>query len=124
MGSQTGSNHNVGKHQAFHVVEYAKENRQNKQTAKQMNANAIEEQAEATEKLIANLTKSTRTRHKLTKGRRIKQVSLSPQWKHHSNDKENIPTFPITQQESKRSTCTPTSATIVNVSVYKLSEEG
>jgi hypothetical protein len=39
-------------------VEYAKENKQNKQTAKQMKANAIEEQAEATEELIANLTEA------------------------------------------------------------------
>jgi len=58
MGSQTGSNQNVGKYQAFHVAEYAKENKQNKQTAKQMKANTIEEQAEATEELIANLTKA------------------------------------------------------------------
>ncbi len=39
-------------------AEYAKENKQNKQTAKQMKANAIEEQAEATEELIANLTEA------------------------------------------------------------------
>jgi len=39
-------------------TEYAKENKQNKQTAKQMKANAIEEQAEATEELIANLTEA------------------------------------------------------------------
>ena len=53
-------------------------------------------------------------RNGLTKGRRIKQVSLSSQWRHHSNDKENIPTFSTTQQESKRSTCTPTSTTIID----------
>ena len=39
-------------------AEYAKENKQNKQTAKQLKANAIEEQAEATEELIANLTEA------------------------------------------------------------------
>ena len=42
----------------FMSAEYAKENKQNKQTAKQMKANAIEEQAEATEELIANLTEA------------------------------------------------------------------
>jgi len=39
----------------FMAAEYAKENKQNKQTAKQLKANAIEEQAEAIEELIANL---------------------------------------------------------------------
>ncbi len=38
--------------------------------------------------------------------------SGSPQWRHHSNEKENIPPFSTTQQESKRSTCTPTATTI------------
>jgi hypothetical protein len=39
-------------------VEYAKENKQNKLTAKNFKANMIEEQAEATEELIAALTKN------------------------------------------------------------------
>jgi hypothetical protein len=39
-------------------MEYARENKQNKLTAKQYKANAMEEQAEATEELIANLTES------------------------------------------------------------------
>jgi len=42
----------------FMSAEYAKENKQNKQTAKQLKANAIEEQAEATEELTANLTEA------------------------------------------------------------------
>jgi hypothetical protein len=37
---------------------YAKENKQNKLTAKQFKANLMEEQAEATEELIANLTEA------------------------------------------------------------------
>ncbi len=37
-------------------MEYARENKQNKLTAKQYKANAIEKQAEATEELIAKLT--------------------------------------------------------------------
>ena len=40
----------------FISTEYAKENKQNKLTAKQFKANAINEQAEATEELIAALT--------------------------------------------------------------------
>jgi hypothetical protein len=42
----------------FMSTEYAKESKQNKHTAKQLKANAIEEQAEATEELIANLTEA------------------------------------------------------------------
>ncbi len=42
----------------FMSTEYAKESKQNKQTVKQLKANAIEEQAEATEDLIANLTEA------------------------------------------------------------------
>jgi hypothetical protein len=40
----------------FISTEYARENKQNKLTAKQFRANAIEEQVEATEELIAFLT--------------------------------------------------------------------
>jgi hypothetical protein len=43
---------------SFSTMEYARENKQNKITAKQYKANAMEEQADATEELIANLTKS------------------------------------------------------------------
>ncbi len=39
----------------FISIEYAKENKQNKLTAKQFSANAIQEQAEAIEELIAAL---------------------------------------------------------------------
>ncbi len=39
-------------------VEYAKENKQNKLTTKHFKANMMEEQAEATEELIATLTET------------------------------------------------------------------
>ena len=42
----------------FISAEYAKENKQNKLTAKQFKANAIDEQAEATKELIAALTEA------------------------------------------------------------------
>jgi hypothetical protein len=42
----------------FISTEYSKENKQNKLTAKQFKANAIDEQAEATEELIAALTEA------------------------------------------------------------------
>jgi hypothetical protein len=42
----------------FMATEYAKENKQNKLSAKQFKANAIKEQAEATEELIAHLTEA------------------------------------------------------------------
>jgi hypothetical protein len=41
----------------FISAEYARENKQNKLTAKQFKANAMEEQAEVTEELVATLTK-------------------------------------------------------------------
>ncbi len=42
----------------FISVEYARKNKQNKLTAKQFKANAMEEQAEVTEELIATLTEN------------------------------------------------------------------
>ncbi len=42
----------------FISAEYAKENKQNKHTAKRFKANVIQEQAEATEELIAALTEN------------------------------------------------------------------
>jgi hypothetical protein len=42
----------------FISTKYAKENKQNKLTSKQFKANRMEEQAEATEELIANLTEA------------------------------------------------------------------
>ncbi len=41
---------------SFILTEYAKENKQNKLTSRQFKANAIEQQAEATEELINALT--------------------------------------------------------------------
>jgi hypothetical protein len=46
------------KHKSFIATEYARENKQNKLIAKQYKANAMEEQAEATEELIVNLTEN------------------------------------------------------------------
>jgi hypothetical protein len=43
---------------SFMSAEYAKENKHNELTAKQLRANAIKEQADAAEELIANLTKA------------------------------------------------------------------
>jgi hypothetical protein len=42
----------------FISTEYAKENKENKLTAKKFSANAIQEQAEATEELVATLTEA------------------------------------------------------------------
>jgi len=42
----------------FMSTKYAKESKQNKQSAKQLKANAIKEQAEVTEELIADLTEA------------------------------------------------------------------
>ncbi len=45
----------MGKHQIFISPKYAKDNKQNKLTAKQFKAKRMEEQAKANEELIANL---------------------------------------------------------------------
>jgi hypothetical protein len=58
MGEQINSGQNVGKHQNVHLSGICSENKQNKLTAKQFKANAMEEQAEATEELIATLTEN------------------------------------------------------------------
>jgi hypothetical protein len=50
MGTKTSSIKNMDKQSSI-VMEYARENKQNKVTAKQYEANAMEQQAEATEKL-------------------------------------------------------------------------
>ena len=56
MGEQTSWSENWQNIKAFISAEHAKENKQNKLTAKNFKANMIEEQAEATEELIAALT--------------------------------------------------------------------
>ncbi len=61
-------------------------------------------------------------RHGLTWGREVKQNSPSLQWWHPLNDKENIPTIPTTQLESKRSTHTPTPATIIDESTQTVKQ--
>ncbi len=58
MGAETHSQQSMVKHKTFISIEYARKNRQNKLTAKQFSANAIQEQAEATEELIAALTEA------------------------------------------------------------------
>jgi hypothetical protein len=42
----------------FISIEFVKENKQNKLTARQFSANAIQEQAEATKELISTLTEA------------------------------------------------------------------
>jgi hypothetical protein len=56
VGTKTISIKNMDKHQVFYCNR--RENKQNKLTAKQYKANAMEEQTEATEELIANLKES------------------------------------------------------------------
>jgi hypothetical protein len=56
--SKTGANKTWPTIKRFISTEYAKENKQNKLTAKQFKENLMEEQAKATKKLIANLTKA------------------------------------------------------------------
>jgi hypothetical protein len=58
---------------SFISMEYAKENKQNKLTACQFKANAIEEQAEATEELIHAITK----KHT----QQIWRISSKAQWR-------------------------------------------
>ena len=62
------------------MTEYAKENKQSKLTIENFKADMIEEQAKATEELIAVLTENTHT----TDG--------DPHQKHHqSNERDDVP---------------------------------
>jgi hypothetical protein len=56
MGGKPAADKTWANIKTFISTEYAKENKQNKLTAKQFKANTIDEQAEATEELIAALT--------------------------------------------------------------------
>jgi hypothetical protein len=58
MGIQANSPKDMGKHKTFISTEYSKANKQNKLTAKQFGTNAMEEQAEANEEIIAQLTEA------------------------------------------------------------------
>jgi hypothetical protein len=83
----------------FMSAEYAKENKQNKQTAKQMKANAIEEQAEATEELIANLTDAhTRQIESLIKA----NTEAMKEMMSHVKDKTITPTNPTNQTSEEK----------------------
>ena len=83
----------------FMSAEYAKENKQNKQTAKQMKANAIEEQAEATEELIANLTEAhTRQIEALIKANTEAMKEMMSLVK----DKTIMPTNPTNQTSEEK----------------------
>jgi hypothetical protein len=88
----------MGKHQTFISAEYAKENKQNKLLAKHFKANAIQEQVEATEELIANLTEAhTRQKETLVKTttEAMKEMTLLL--------KENkTPTNKATDEEKKK----------------------
>jgi hypothetical protein len=57
MGEQSRADKMWTNIKTFISAKYARKNKQNKLTAKQFKANAMEEQAEATEELIAALTK-------------------------------------------------------------------
>jgi hypothetical protein len=56
MRIKTNGTKNVANIETFISMEYAKENKQNKFTAKHFKANALQEQAKAMEELIAMLT--------------------------------------------------------------------
>ncbi len=58
MGKQSISRQNMVKHQNFHINRIFTQKKQNKLTASQFKANAMEEQAEAREDLIAVLTEN------------------------------------------------------------------
>jgi hypothetical protein len=82
----------------FITAEYAKENKQNKLSAKHFKANAIQEQAEITEEIIANLTEAhTRQMETLVKTttEAMKEMMLLLKNNNAPNDK-------ITDEEKKK----------------------
>ncbi len=85
----------------FMSTEYAKESKKNKQSANQLKADAIEEQAEATEELIANLTEvHTRQVESLIKANTEAMKEMMSLFK----DKTITPTNPTnpTNEEKKK----------------------
>ncbi len=58
MGNKASADKMWSNIKTFISAEYARKNKQNKLTARQFKANAMEEQAEATEDLIAALTEN------------------------------------------------------------------
>ncbi len=77
---------------SFIATEYSRENKQNKFTAKQYKANAMEEQAEATEERIANLTEShTCQMEILIKNTREAMKEMMALVKSENNPSENKP---------------------------------
>ena len=74
----------------FISSEYSKENKQNKLSAKHFKANAIQEQAEATEELIANLTEAhTRQMETLVKTTSDEGDDAPAEREQNSNDQNN-----------------------------------
>jgi hypothetical protein len=95
----------------FISAEYAKENKQNKLSAKHFKTNAMLEQAEATEELIANLTKAhTRQMETLIKTttKAMNEMMLLL--------KENkTPTSKATNEEKKRNAMTRGRSTMTHL---------
>ncbi len=81
----------------FIATKYARENKQNKLTAKQYKANAMKEQAKATEELIANLTESyTRQMEILIKNTTEAMKKMTTLVKSENKPSENKP---LTKQQ-------------------------
>jgi hypothetical protein len=83
----------------FITAEYAKENKQNKLSAKHFKANAIQEQAEITEEIIANLTEAhTRQMETLVKTTTEAMKEMMLLLKNNSN----APNHKTTDEEKKK----------------------
>jgi len=83
----------------FITAEYAKENKQNKLSAKHFKANAIQEQAEITEEIIANLTEAhTRQMETLVKTTTEAMKEMMLLLKNNSN----APNDKTTDEEKKK----------------------
>jgi hypothetical protein len=83
----------------FIATEYAHKNKQNKLTAKQFKANLIEQQAEATEELIATLTKNhTRQMETLIKSTTNAMREMMQLIKSNAT----TPTYPIKLMDKER----------------------
>ena len=86
----------------FIATEYARENKQNKLTAKQFKANLIEEQAEATEELIATLTENhTRQMEALIKSTTDAMKEMMQLIKSNASTPTN-PTKPTDEERKKK----------------------
>jgi hypothetical protein len=122
MGAETYSQQNVVNIKTFISMEYARENKQNKLTAKKFSANTIQEQAEAMEELIAIPTEAhTRQMKNLVSSTTEAMKEMMLLFKENKNSNVNVTNEEKNKkrQEKKRNTMMHQSASFVAGNIHQ-----